>query len=254
MNKNIPQNDENRGKNELPRGLRSYELIRDFVQSRDTDNLYHYSPRLVEETGKPCLTEDGKADKRDFSWTEIFPKAGDIPIAIEIGSGKGNFLEKYSIKHPEKLILGTEWEPKIAHYASLRIPRNNLTNAKMLRGDVFFFLRDMVPDNSVDEFHMYFPDPWPKAKHHKNRLALKEGFFEEVYRVLKPGKRIFYWGTDHQEYNELAVEHFESIPFIKFLKKNDAEPTDGIMTNFEIKYREEGRPIYRSILEIDKKE
>ena len=98
---------------------------------------------------------------------------------------------------------------------------------------------------------MYFPDPWPKERHHKNRL-LREEFLVEVARVLKPGKRLFYWGTDHKEYNEVALEVFDNFKSAKILERNTALPTEGIMTNFEKKYRLEGRPIYRSIIEFDK--
>jgi tRNA (guanine-N7-)-methyltransferase len=126
-----------------------------------------------------------------------------------------------------------------------------LANATMLRGDVFYFLRDCVKDNTVDAFHMYFPDPWPKERHHKNRL-LRPDFLVEVARVLKPGKRIFYWGTDHKEYNEVALEVFDNFKGCKILERNTAEPTEGIMTGFEKKYRKEGRPIYRSVVEFEK--
>lgn len=245
------QNTEERDERELPRGLNSYEFVRDFNPSTDLEQYFHYVERLNQDTFKPVLTENGKPDMKDWSWDVVFPDLSK-PLEIEIGSGKGNFLADYAEANPEINVLGTEWDPKIAHYAGRRVVRNKLDNAAMLRADVFFFLRDLVPDNSVDAFHMYFPDPWPKKKHHKNRLMLKDGFLNEVLRVLKPGKSIFYWGTDHQEYNEAAQEKFAETPFITVLEKDTAEPTRGIMTNFEKKYREEGRPIYRSVLQFEK--
>lgn len=125
--------------------------------------------------------------------------------------------------------MGSTW----AHYAASREMRNGVgENTAMLRGDVFYFLRDRVRDNTVDAFHMYFPDPWPKERHHKNRL-LRDEFLVEVARVLKPGKRLFYWGTDHREYNEIALETFDRFPTAKILVRNEAPPTEGIMTNFE---------------------
>jgi len=232
----------------LPEGLDEYEFLRNLSVSRDMPNLFHFIPVLHPETYKPQLTADGQPDKKPFQWKEFF--ASDKPLHIEIGCGKGNFLVEYATRHPEINILGAEWEPKIAHYAALRLQRNALENGAVLRGDFFFFLRDCIPTDSVDTFHMYFPDPWPKKRHHKNRLAIKAGFFEEIRRVLKPGNGLFYWGTDHAEYNEAAQEHFAQLPFVKVLEKDTAEPTDGIQTNFEKKYRREGRPIYRSVLEI----
>ena len=173
-------------------------------------------------------------------------------IEIEISSGKGGFLVEYGKKHPDYFIMGSEWDLTWARYAADRMMRNKLNaNTAMLRGDVFYFLRDRVQSNTVDAFHMYFPDPWPKERHHKNRL-LREEFLVEVARVLKPGKRIFYWGTDHKEYNAVALEVFDNFQGCKIIERNTALPTEGIMTNFEKKYRLEGRPIYRSIIEFDK--
>jgi tRNA (guanine-N7-)-methyltransferase len=170
---------------------------------------------------------------------------------MEIGSGKGGFLIEYARKHPELNIIGSEWDTTWAVYAGERMLKHQIDNAQMLRGDVYFFLRDRIPDNSIDAFHMYFPDPWPKKRQHKNRL-LRPEFLVQVARTLKAGKRLFYWGTDHEEYNEWALEIFSQTPNVRFLVKNEAEPTEGIMTNFEKKYRKEGRPIYRSVLEFSK--
>lgn len=227
------------------------EFIRDLGKSTDIEGLWHYIPRLDAETEKPILTADGQPDRRDFAWTEIFPN-GTGRVEIEIGSGKGGFMIDYAKKHPDCSLLGSEWDASWAHYAAQRLVKHKVTdNATMLRSDIFYFLRDRVPEGSVDAFHMYFPDPWPKKRHHKNRL-LRPDFLAQVARCLKPGKRIFYWGTDHAEYNEVAQEIFAATPNLKVIEKNTAAPTDGIMTNFEKKYRKEGRPIYRSVLEFSK--
>jgi len=235
---------------ELPRGLDHYEFIREFQEDRNLKSVIHFIPRLNAETEKPLLTPDLKPDLHPIEWTEIFGRS-TAKVEIEIGSGKGGFLVDYARSHPEISILGSEWDATWAIYAGERLQKHQLDHAKMLRGDVFYFLRDRVQSNSVDAFHMYFPDPWPKKRQLKNRLMRAE-FLEQVARVLKPGKRLFYWGTDHQEYNEASQELFAKTPFIKVLVKDVAEPTEGIMTNFEKKYRIEGRPIYRSVLEFEK--
>lgn len=235
---------------ELPRGLEAYEFARELCPSQKYHSLYHFIPKRNPETGKPVLTADLQADQQPFHWDALFAAQPDH-LEIEIGSGKGGFLVEYGKAHPERFILGTEWDVQCANYAADRLVRHELSHCRMLRGDVFYFLRDRAPSNSVDAFHMYFPDPWPKKKKLKNRL-LRPEFLTEVARVLKPGKRRFYWGTDHEEYNLWAQEIFAQTPNLKVLVKDSAEPTEGIMTNFEIKYRREGRPIYRSILEFEK--
>ena len=227
------------------------EFYRDLTQDREYPCLWHFVHRHIEGTRKPIQTEDNLPDKHLLDWKVLFP-AHNGHIEIEVGSGKGGFLVEYAKRHPDYFIMGSDWDLTWAHYAADREIRNNVCeNSAMLRGDVFYFLRDRVKNNTVDAFHMYFPDPWPKEKHHKNRL-LREDFLVEVARVLKPGKRIFYWGTDHKEYNEIALEVFDHFKDAKILERDTALPTEGIMTNFEKKYRQEGRPIYRSIIEFEK--
>lgn len=226
------------------------EFIRELFPADDTAGLWHYIPRLDDEA-KPMLTADGQPDRKKFDWSQIFP-GHQGHIEMEIGSGKGGFMIEYAKKHPEISILGSEWDASWARYAADRLVRHKTTvNSAMMRSDIYFFMRDCVPDNSVDAFHMYFPDPWPKKRHHKNRL-LRPDFLVEVARCLKSGTRPFYWGTDHAEYNEVALEIFDHTPGAKVVIRNEANPTDGIMTNFEKKYRKEGRPIYRSLVEFSK--
>ncbi len=229
------------------------EFYRDLNRDKEYPCLWHFVHRHVPGTRKPVFTEDGHPDSRPIDWNEIFPNHNGH-IEVEIGSGKGGFLVEYGLRHPDRFVLGSEWDLTWAHYAASREMRNGVgENTAMLRGDVFYFLRDRVKSNSVDAFHMYFPDPWPKERHHKNRL-LRTEFLVEVARVLKPGKRLFYWGTDHKEYNEVALGVFDEFPGANVLVRNTANPTEDIMTNFEKKYRKEGRPIYRSIIEFDKAE
>ena len=66
----------------------------------------------------------------------------------------------------------------------------------------------------------------------QNRL-LRPDFLTEVARTLKPGKRMFYWGTDHKEYNEVALETFDQFDGCTIIERNTASPTEGIMTGFE---------------------
>ncbi|MCL4102343.1 tRNA (guanine-N7-)-methyltransferase [Fibrobacter sp. UWH9] len=226
------------------------EFFRDLKEDENAKALWHYVFRTNGDR-KPIATPDGLPHKLDFDWKDMFPTHNDH-IEVEIGSGKGSFISDYAAKHPDYFIMGSEWDYTWAAFAQRKMDKAGvLNNASMLRGDVFYFLRDCVKDNTVDAFHMYFPDPWPKERHHKNRL-LRPDFLEQVARVMKPGKRIFYWGTDHKEYNEVALEVFDNFPGCKVLVRNEAEPTEGIMTGFEKKYRKEGRPIYRSIIEFEK--
>ncbi len=227
------------------------EFYRDFRKDEERLGVWHFTHRHLQGSKKPIQTEDNQPHKNKIDWKTIFPNHNDH-IEIEVGSGKGGFLLEYAAKHPEIFTLGSEWDATWAYFAARRLVKKKvLDNSAMLRGDIYYFLRDCVSDNTIDAFHMYFPDPWPKERHHKNRL-LRPDFLTEVARVLKPGKRLFYWGTDHAEYNEVALDIFDNFTGATVTQRNIAEPTEGIMTNFEKKYRKEGRPIYRSVIVFEK--
>ncbi len=231
---------------EIPKGLDHYEFRRHLEADADISQTWHLIQDFHEASRKPLLTENNLPDKKDFGWKTFF--ATQRPIEVEIGSGKGGFMIDYAKARPEINIMGSEWETKWGKYGGARIGRNQLDNAAMMRGDMYFFVRDYIPTATVSAYHMYFPDPWPKERHQKRRL-LGEEFLRDVLRTVIPGPQAyFYWGTDHKEYNEYAMELFEQLDFMEFEEKNTAEPTFGIRTNFEKKYIVEGRPIYRSRL------
>ena len=115
-----------------------------------------------------------------------------------------------------------------------------------LADDLIFF-RDFLPDGCAKAVHVYFPDPWPKKRHHKHRI-MQEAFLDQVRRISVPNA-LFFFGTDHEEYNLETQELFRRTPWLEMVDAN-AEPTEGIQTNFEIKYRKIGKPIYRCVLKV----
>ncbi len=229
----------------LPTGLDSYELHRTLEVSHDLAGYYHL--RVQKDAGDlPMLAPEGKAAFTPINIEEFFGKPG--PIEVEIGCGKGGFLVQYGENHLDLPLLGLEWEGVIAYGTAQRIAkRPHLKHVRVILGDAYFFFRDFLSDATVQAFHMYFPDPWPKKKHHKNRL-MSLRFLEVVRKKALPDAR-FYWGTDHEEYNTAARELFASLPWM-VLETENADPTEGIMTNFEKKYRAQGKPIYRCVYRI----
>ncbi len=231
----------------LPQGLASYEFKRTLSPSRDVPTLWHLKVER-EADGLPILEPSGRPPFTPIEVPAVFGAPG--PVELEIGCGKGNFLVEYCEKHPERPCLGIEKEPEIAFLAARRLAkRPHLPHARVLLGDAFHFLRDWLDGNSVSAFHMYFPDPWPKKRHHKNRLMGPE-FMEQVRRTALPDAP-FHWGTDHAEYNAEARALFAATEWLEMVDP-DAPPTEGIMTNFEKKYRKQGKPIYRCVLRIRK--
>lgn len=232
----------------LPSGLDSYEFLRSLEPSKDLAKYWHLRLRKQDDGRHPLLAPEGKPAFTPISMEAFFGKPG--PIEIEIGCGKGGFLVEYCEKHPDLPFVGLEWENEIACMAARRLQkRDHLPHARVLLGDAFYFFRDFLADGCVQAFHMYFPDPWPKKRHHKNRL-MAAPFMEQVLRVALPDAP-FYWGTDHADYNAEAQALFASLPWLE-MEIPDAAPTEGIQTNFEKKYRAQGKPIYRCKMRIRK--
>ena len=161
------------------------------------------------------------------------------PVVLEIGSGKGRFLIATATERSDVNVVGIE---KSLHYHRLirdRVIKRHLQNIRLINHDAFLVLRDMVPDASLAEIHVYFPDPWPRPKEQKRRIIRAE-VLEQIRRTLVDSGSAIYV-TDHREYFEVAAplieEHFRA-------ERRIPGPDDPPRTNYEAKYREEGRPIY----------
>jgi tRNA (guanine-N7-)-methyltransferase len=168
----------------------------------------------------------------------------DHPVEIEIGTGKGTFLTEHAKTHPEINVLGIEWAKWFWRYASDRLRRNNCLNARTVRAEAAYFLTEFVAPSSISVLHIYFPDPWPKKRHHKRRL-IQPLFLELVQRILRPGGRLQIV-TDHQNYFEHidAVVKASSLTVVEYNRPGSAAEGEFVGTNFERKYRREGRPFY----------
>lgn len=135
-------------------------------------------------------------DDEPVDFAAIF--GNDHPVEIEVGTGKGTFLVRRATLCPERNFLGIEWANAYFLYAADRMRRRNLTNVRMLRDDARDCIIRRVPDASVDVLHVYYPDPWPKRKHHKRRFFVPPTV-EAIVRILRPGGRLSF-ATDHAEY------------------------------------------------------
>jgi tRNA (guanine-N7-)-methyltransferase len=172
---------------------------------------------------------------RPIVWSEMF--GNDHPVELEIGMGKGTFLTDQARARPETNFFGLEYARWFWRYASDRLRRNNCNNARTARAEAAYFLKEFVPDASLSVVHIYFPDPWPKKRHHKRRLIQKT-FLEQIERVLKPEARVQIV-TDHEEY----FQQIQQVVRRSRLKEVEYSVSE-VGTNFERKYRREGRPFY----------
>lgn len=181
-----------------------------------------------------------------IDFAQVFGRCA--PVHIEIGAGKGAFLVYQAQAQPEVNFLGIEWASKYYRYTVDRLGRRGLTNVRMLRADAATFLREHVAAESVDCFHIYFPDPWPKKRHHKRRL-MQNANLEVILDRLKPGGEIRL-ATDHEEYfqqmQDVTNAYRTRLEPIEFERPAGAREGEITGTNYERKYVKEGRPIYRA--------
>ena len=184
------------------------------------------------------------AELEGLSWEELFGTAR--PVELEIGSGKAGFLLKRAQTYPERNFLGIEWASKFYRFAVDRMQRWRVENVRLLRTDAAHFVRVVCPRSSLMALHVYHPDPWPKARHHKRRL-IQPAFVDAAVDCLIPGGR---WAvqTDHAEYFETIqhlLRHHPGLEEIPFDDPDFGVSEARVETNYEIKYMREGRPIYQ---------
>ncbi len=130
----------------------------------------------------------------------------DRPLEIEIGCGKGTFLLNAAKENASINYLGIEWEGAFFAYTADRVRRAALPNVRVLHADAVDFLKWRCPDAIVRTIHLYYSDPWPKAKHHKNRVV-QDKFLEQARRTLAPGGELRIV-TDHDDYWAWMEIHF----------------------------------------------
>ncbi len=161
------------------------------------------------------------------------------PIVVEFGIGKGRFMRDYALKSPEKNFLGVEKVNKWLQHSAERIEKANLLNVKLVKTTAELVL-SMIPIASVAEFYILFPDPWPKRRHNGRRVIQKE-FLESIYEALSTKGKL-YIATDHAVYFEWMKKLINPLIGSKFEVIQDEKPE--FISNYQIKYEREGRPIY----------
>jgi tRNA (guanine-N7-)-methyltransferase len=179
---------------------------------------------------------------KPLDWPAVF--GNGHPVELEIGMGKATFLTEAAKARPDVNFFGVEYARWFWRYGSDRLRRNGCLNARTARAEAAFFVREFVPDASLAVVHVYFPDPWPKKRHHKRRL-IQPSFMLELQRVLIPGGRLQVV-TDHLDYFEHIAPTVAASPLtvIEYNRPGSAADGEFVGTNFERKYRREGRPFY----------
>jgi tRNA (guanine-N7-)-methyltransferase len=203
--------------------------------------------RLSIEQLTPYLLPDAKPGESlpPLDWALLFGNAH--PVEVEVGFGKGMFLLSAASSHPHVNFLGIEIVRKYALYAATRFAIRQLPNVKVACTDARVMLRDRIPAQTTQAVHVFFPDPWWKKRHHKRRLFTPD-FVASVERALKIGG-LFHVVTDVEEYFAVMRAIVAQLPgFAERPPPAANEPAHDFdyLTNFERKFRKEGRAIYRA--------
>jgi tRNA (guanine-N7-)-methyltransferase len=200
--------------------------------------------RLPLDQLRPWLM-DLPAEPAPLRLAELF--GNDQPVEMEVGFGKGLFLLTASAARPQTNFLGVEIERKYVLYTATRLAKRARGNVRVICADVRTFMPAFLPDAALRAVHVFFPDPWWKNRHRKRRL-FTEAFARQCGRVLQPGGQL-HVVSDVSEYFEIITQLVAALPEFEPLPppevKNPEHDLD-YLTNFDRKYRKEGRPICRA--------
>jgi tRNA (guanine-N7-)-methyltransferase len=199
-----------------------------------------------------CLLDpDGPGTGQPLDWAGLFGRAR--PVELEIGSGKGLFLVNAATERPEHNFFGVEISRKYARLAAERAVKRGVANVRIWPGDARAVLPRLVREASLRAVHVYFPDPWWK-KRHKKRRVFTESLLGAIVCGLEPGGKL-HLATDVDEYFE-AIRSL--IALDRCLSELPAptvrEPEHDLdyLTNFERRFRIEGRAIHRATYQKDR--
>lgn len=166
--------------------------------------------------------------KTATDWAGVF--GNDNPIVLEIGCGMGETTAKIAAQNPHINYIGVEVFTSGVGALLKRITEYGLTNLRVMQHDAVEIIRDMIAHGTLDGIHIYFPDPWHKARHHKRRL-IQPPFVHELALRLKPNAYI-HCATDWENYAEQMLEVLSAETLL-----NNTSPTQTYIP------RPESRPL-----------
>ncbi len=187
------------------------------------------------------------ADAYEFGVHSLFEPeyASPLPLAIEIGFGRGEFLLKMAAKHSELAFLGVEVSWKRVLKMARKVARAELENVRLVAGRGEAVLHDCLPDDCVRDIWVNFSDPWPKSAHAHRRIFQPE-FVQRAAQVLEPGG-VLHVATDDPAYADqidqvlaaesLLVNFYAPAVFVR-------EVPGRVATSYEMDWRAAGRQMH----------
>lgn len=177
----------------------------------------------------------------------------EAPCVLEIGFGSGQSLLATAQMHPDLNFIGIETHQPGIGALLLNIQAEQVNNIRIFYGDAVEVLNHCIPEKSLDGIQLFFPDPWPKRRHHKRRL-IQTPFVELLIKKLKKGGEL-HLATDWEDYAKEMMEVLSNLPELKnaagikqFATRSTQRP---IITKFEQQGQRAGRKIWELRFTLD---
>lgn len=199
-------------------------------------NPYHDKLQIFDE----FVLRDKEGEDLKGSWTQkCF--GNSLPLDVEIGTGYGHFMQEYSIDNPDRNFVGLDYRFKRSFHLAKRLSKMENKNFRYLRakGERLHFL---FGQDEIDKLYYFFPDPWPKRRHHKKRL-IQENFLKNCIQTIKPDG-FFIIKTDHDGYFQWMLDVFEKFQgadgkkFIENFKSFDLYKSneENVLSKYQTKF------------------
>ena len=190
--------------------------------------------QLLPRYGLPFL-------RTPLDWQRVFGRTA--PVVLEIGFGMGETTAEIAAAHPQRDFVGIEVHAPGVGSLLRELDRRALTNVRVIRHDAVEVVDAMIPTGSLAGIHVFFPDPWPKKRHHKRRL-LKPEFVHALALRLAPGGYL-HVATDWADYAEemlatLGAEALLANTVPRFAPRPESRPH----TKFERRGTRLGHPVF----------
>lgn len=197
---------------------------------RERTSFRDFSDRYILKPGTPAF---------EAELASVFSSPREVEA--DLGCGRGRFLLARARQFPERVFVGLERVVLRLRKLDSRALKEGITNIRLIQTEALMAVKDILPPSSISTFYLYFPDPWPKRRHHGRRLV-SATFVEAVYKCLRP-QGIIHICTDHADYFA-AIERLwrqdtrfqECPPYI---------PGDDEETDFGLIFRRKGLTPFR---------
>lgn len=204
--------------------------------------------QALEKLGPKYLVDVSNKEPLDF--TKIFGR--EAPLVVEIGFGMGKSFVEMAKQDPLRNYLGIEVHPPGVGACLMKIEELELENVRIIQYDAFVVLTSCIAKESIDILQIFFPDPWPKARHHKRRL-INPSFIELFTPLLKHGAEVR-MATDWQEYAEEMLAFMSEAP--GFTNTNPEggftpRPAWRPLTKFELRGERLGHEVFDVVFKRD---